>query len=841
MSKKRVGLPQKSTLLRSKDDNNLVEALKLYEAKNYKKSLKMLDGILKKNSSHIDSLALKGLNLHFTNQKDEGKTYIFRAIDKIKAQEPTPIACHILGIYMRNVQDYKEAAKWFQCSLDNGSSNKQINRDLATLYSQEHDYGKLLKVRKDYWEDFMGYRANWTSLAIAYDLNGQNEEAVNILTKFEELAAGKLGTTEAFEHSECLMYKNDVLFKLAGQDSQKLEEALKNLEQIKDQVFDKYAWYERKAAILMKLGDRKQASKVYRLLIKRNPDDVKYYKLLEVALGITSNDRLRVALYDRFMKIYPRADPPKFIPLTFIKDDTEFSRRLQAYIEPQLQRCAPATFGNIKCLYKKDSKRMINSVENFVLQYLQNLNSIKQPLQYVWTCYFLAQHFLFLKEFGKAQEFIGNAIEHTPTLVEFYILKARIMKHVGLLEEAAATINEGRKLDLQDRFINTKTVKYFLRSNMVEEAVEVVSIFTKNDDASNGVVDLHLLEASWFICEQAEAYYRLYLERKRSLQELRVQRTTAEDDEKLSELSKLIKEQTYEVSKYKGLSLKRFLAIGKFYKQFEDDQLDFHSYCMRKGVPRAYMDMLKWGKKVFTSPMYIRAMDGAVKLYFDIFDAVEQDTSAIHDEDSNLKKNNKKAKKESAAFAKRVEEDKKVVLAYEKDDDILGEKLLATKSPLEDFSKYFYANYVKEIDERSKNYLLDYNYHLRCSKYALCLGSVSKLAEYIGRSNALTGSLLICLLERVTSSAATDEVTKKIVLKGLERHFADFPQDKANEEYDWLSYFQTTYTSEKLQGALYLYHTSSVFIPHHAVKTLILKELQNEEPLLQNQVLNYEL
>jgi hypothetical protein len=43
---------------------------------------------------------------------------------------------------------------------------------------------------------------------------------------------------------------------------------------------------------------------------------------------------------------------------------------------------------------------------------------------FLWLLYFAAQHFLFIKNFDKALEFINEAIEHTPTVVELYMVKA---------------------------------------------------------------------------------------------------------------------------------------------------------------------------------------------------------------------------------------------------------------------------------------------------------------------------------------------------------------------------------------------------------------------------------
>lgn len=857
MSKRRGGAIPKamSALGRSKDDNNLMEALKLYEAKSYKKSLKLLDATLKKNASHVDSLALKGLNLFFTGQKKDAESYVQRAIGKIQGTSASPVCCHILGIYMRNAKKYAESTRWFQASLDNGSSNKQIYRDLSTLQSQEHDYKNLLKSRMAYWQDFMGYRSNWTALAIAHELNGQNQEAVNVLTKFEDLAKGKLGEAEAYEHNECLMYKNDVLYKDAGTDQKKLQKVLAHLDEVEPEVFDKYSWLERRASVYMKLGNKKEASKVYRTLIKRNPDDTRYYRLLEVSLGIEANNKLRKAVYERFQRIYPKADPPKFIPLTFVKDKQEFKSKAGAYIVPQLKRGVPATFGNVKPLYRKRPAQIPPIVEEVVLEYLATLDAKETPIPFVWTCYFLAQHYLFVQDFARAQEYIDRAIDHTPTLVELYIVKARVLKHLGLLEDAASTIDDGRELDLQDRFINTKTVKYYLRANTVDEAVDVVSAFTRNDDAINGVKDLHLMEASWFIVEQAEAYYRLYLENRKRLQELSARVLPAEDEEALDQHAREVREAEYQTAKYKGLALKRFLALPKFYRQFEDDQLDFHSYCMRKGTPRAYMEMLAWGKTLFASPMFVRAMEGASKLYFDIHDELvksEADADAGNAQYQGqgqeqkhvaVKKNNKRAKKEAAALNKRKEEDKELVLAYPDDEDVFGEQLVATKKPLEDFAHEFYQRYTGQVRDGCKNQILEFAYQLRCGKLALCLGALTKFAATHGQKHGMVGALALVLLEHTKRSAAHDEIAKKVATKGLETSFTAIPLDKRDDaEFDWLEFYQTNYDAHDLDALLFLYHAQlALFRSQDDLKQLIMDELSHKEPFVQNTVLQYEL
>jgi peptide alpha-N-acetyltransferase len=119
----------------------------------------------------------------------------------------------------------------------------------------------------------------------------------------------------------------------------------------------------------------------------------------------------------------------------------------------------------------------------------------------------LAQHFDFQHNTEQALEYINRAIKHTPTLVELYMTKGRILKHAGDLEGAAVALNEARELDLQDRFINSKCTKYLLRADKMAEAEETVVLFARSDLA-DPLNDLVEMQGMWFSLECGESHIR---------------------------------------------------------------------------------------------------------------------------------------------------------------------------------------------------------------------------------------------------------------------------------------------------------------------------------------------
>jgi Flp pilus assembly protein TadD len=70
-------------------------------------------------------------------------------------------------------------------------------------------------------------------------------------------------------------------------------------------------------------------------------------------------------------------------------------------------------------------------------------------------------------------------MEHTPTLPELYMAQAMVLKRAGDPLGAAKAMEEARSLDGQDRFLNAKAAKYWLRAGEVKKAEDLVSLFTK--------------------------------------------------------------------------------------------------------------------------------------------------------------------------------------------------------------------------------------------------------------------------------------------------------------------------------------------------------------------------
>lgn len=339
-----------------------------------------------------------------------------------------------------------------------------------------------------------------------------------------------------------------------------------------------------------------------------------------------------------------------------------------------LDKGVPSTFANLKHLYTDSFKR--DTLGTLAHEYLEskresssenataNGDALKEEPA---ALYYLAQHYNYhlSRDLAKAMEYVNKGIELLSNNVEFHMTKARIWKHHGNTQKASETMDQARKLDLKDRYINTKAAKYQLRNDENENALKTMGLFTRNDSPGGPLNDLLDMQSVWYLTEDGEAWVR-----NGSI----------------------------------GLALKRFHAVYNIFDVWQEDQFDFHSFSLRKGQIRAYVDMVRWEDHIREHPFYTRAALGAIAVYLSMYDSTQR-TNGVDgavdvngDEAAERKRAAKKAKKEAqkaereaAERAAKQDPNKAKGAAAEpikKDDDPHGLKLAATTEPLAEATKF---------------------------------------------------------------------------------------------------------------------------------------------------------
>jgi peptide alpha-N-acetyltransferase len=329
-----------------------------------------------------------------------------------------------------------------------------------------------------------------------------------------------------------------------------------------------------------------------------------------------------------------------------------------------LNKGVPSTFANLKHLYSDEFKK--ETLRELAEKYLTSpgADSESKDKGEAAGLYYLAQHYNYRlsRDLDKADEYTDKAIAKDPKSVDFNMTKARILKHRGNISKASEAMDSARKLDLRDRYINSKAAKYQLRNNENDKALQTVGLFTRADTVGGPIADLLDMQCVWYLTEDGEAYAR---------------------------------------AGNIGMALKRLQAVANIFDVWQEDQFDFHSFSLRKGQIRAYIDMIRWEDHIRDHPFYARAALAAIDIYLKMADkpsANGVDGADGDDAEDALakKKAAKKAKKEQQrlereAAEKQAKQDPNKATAggeiKKKDEDPLGLKLAATEDPLGEATK----------------------------------------------------------------------------------------------------------------------------------------------------------
>ena len=193
----------------------------------------------------------------------------------------------------------------------------------------------------------------------------------------------------------------------------------------------------------------------------------------------------------------------------------KFKTKLWQYIRPLVVKGAPAVIVDLKeDIYRDSSKVQI--LEELLLSNLASMEANmtiqgeegeQDPTVHLWLLYFTAQHFYFRRDFDRAFNYLNKAIEHTPTVVDLYVLKAKLYKRAGDARRASALFEEARKLDLADRFLNAVSSRYRIRIDELQQAEETMALFSKESGEDRGL-NVHDMQCMWYEIEVGLSHLR---------------------------------------------------------------------------------------------------------------------------------------------------------------------------------------------------------------------------------------------------------------------------------------------------------------------------------------------
>ncbi|SPO20253.1 related to n-terminal acetyltransferase 1 [Ustilago trichophora] len=610
-------MPPKRAALPTKERTLFQRLIQEYETKKYKLGLKTADTILKKFPDHGETVAMKGLLLGSTNRREEG---IELAKKGVRLDLTSFICWHALGILYRQDKNYEEAIKCYTQALRiEGGGNVNLLRESAFLQLQLRDYPPMVENRLTLLRMQPHLRINWIGLAIAHHLAGSLDAAVRVLEGYENVMRDI--PARSYEHGEVLMYHASIL-----EEQQKFQESLDLIENFSERIVDLRGKQEAQARCLAGLGKKDEAETLWRQLIKSNPENKRYFAGLLNLLGITeSSDHAQaVEVFKGLQADHPKSSAAKRLALIHASGE-EFKTQATAYVKSALIKGVPSLFSDLKSLYQDPAKlsALEEIAETLRLEWAPSTapsaDGTDPPSSYLWSLYYLAQHYSLTGASTLALHYIDSAISHSSTLPELHMVRARILKRSGDLLGASSAMSDARLLDGQDRFLNSKSAKYLLRTNDTVEAERIVGLFTK-PDAPSPTYDLNEMQALWYLTEEAEAFLR---------------------------------------AGNVAMALKRLGQVEKTFQEFWDDQLDFHSYCLRKMTLRSYVNLVRFEDRLRSHPAFVRAASAAISIYTTLHDNPETapfiETSKPEEEDPALIGLSESEKKKALKKARQAE------------------------------------------------------------------------------------------------------------------------------------------------------------------------------------------
>ncbi|XP_008809145.3 N-terminal acetyltransferase A complex auxiliary subunit NAA15-like isoform X2 [Phoenix dactylifera] len=739
-----------------KEANLFKVIVKSYETKQYKKGLKAADAVLKKFPEHGETLSMKGLTLNCMDRKSEAYELVRRGL---KNDLKSHVCWHVYGLLYRSDREYREAIKCYRNALKIDPDNIEILRDLSLLQAQMRDHTGFIETRQQLLTLKPNHRMNWIGFAVSHHLSSNVSKAIDILEAYEgTLEDDYPPDNERYEHGEMLLYKISLL-----EECGLLKKALEEMHKKEAKIVDKLAYREQMASILVKLGCLEEGEKIYRSLLFMNSDNYRYFIGLQKCLGLysekgqyTSDEIERLdAFYKSLKEQYSWSSAVKRIPLDFLEGDN-FREAADCYVRPLLTKGVPSLFSDLSPLYDHPGKACI--LEELFLQLEDSIRMTgsfpgrtrkEPPSTLVWTLLLVSQHFDRRGQHAIALAKIDEAIEHTPTVIDLYSVKGRILKHAGDLAAAASLADEARSMDLADRYLNSECVMRMLQADQVGFAEKTALLFTKDGDQHN---NLHDMQCMWYELASGESYFRQ------------------------GDL---------------GRALKKFLAVEKHYADMTEDQFDFHSYCLRKMTLRAYVSMLKFQDKLHSHEYFHKAAAGVIRCYMKLHDFPIRATTEEGDEMSRLppsqrKKLRQKQKKAEARAKKEADEktEEETSSSTSKpgkrqhtrsvDVDPHGEKLLQVEDPLLEATKY-----LKLLQNNSasslETHILSFELNMRKQKILLAFQAVKQLLK-LDENNPDCHRCLIRFFHKVSSFPAPVTDSAILIWNVLEAELPNISQ-----------------------------------------------------------------
>jgi len=394
-------------------------------------------------------------------------------------------------------------------------------------------------------------KINWMAFALARHLTGDLDGAIKVIDIYlGTLTEGSTELDRCFESSELALYRNSILAEIPDNH----RAALEHLDACEAVTVDRGAWLLKRAEYQLKLKDYAAARQTVIDMLDRGMTETHSVHsllmciLLEVddavcdqALQLRGTQTLATMMpltdeqKQKILDVYRTELAPKYpqsravqrIPTTLLDGD-DLRKELDQRCRKDLRKGVPSLCSELRSFLWTETAngRYIRTKDpvdvkahpryamlvDMVNGYVNSLETASKfsacdndeeqpPSTLFWAWYLRAGLHELAGENAEGIALMEKCMEHTPTVVDAYELKARLLKASGNIKEAVMCLDKGRELDQQDRYINNQTTKYMLQAGNEEDALNRISMFTRHE--GNPEQNLYDMQCSWYELELA--------------------------------------------------------------------------------------------------------------------------------------------------------------------------------------------------------------------------------------------------------------------------------------------------------------------------------------------------
>ena len=497
------------------------------------------------------------------------------------------------ALFHKEQKNYAQAVKCYNFACKYDPDNLTIIKDLSNLLLFLGRYEDFSKYSLQCVTTKSSLSVNWVQYSLAEYFLGNYENALNLI---ESVIKNFEDTMKKQELHEVILFKSNILFKL-----NKFDESIETLEkEIGKNCVDRITFYEKIIKCCLQNKNVEKGVEYCKLALKINPENVftylNYFNLKVPEVNLTKyedlftleeNSEQRKKIYEILTKeIEPNLNKVKItekLKLGLTSGD-EFKVLFSQYFLKSIKNNLPSFFNNIKFIYQYSQQKSkipiiqeiitsnISEIESKhslskdILDLNKDNNSLNIEPVFIWVYYFASQHYDIVGESEKAIEYINKAIKSTPTVVEFFMVKSKILKHNLLYEEASLAMGKAKDLDLSDRYLNAKHAKSIVRKGDVDASADVMMEFVKNPLFEENMLRYQCL---WFKVETGCAYLKQ---------------------------GKLL------------MAHRMFKGILDNFKEMNEDQNDFYNYSLRRYMLSDFYNLIINMKKMYKNPIVVSSL-----------------------------------------------------------------------------------------------------------------------------------------------------------------------------------------------------------------------------------------